>query len=356
MFLHHELLPLARQSLAERRAVLGDRYQTILNDLRTMMNNPDEYRLQRLRSQRPFRERLSTYQSIQDDHYEFLPMIEDPYEAPLRRTQSEPYAVFSIPENKGNEDVDINAATVGTQTCGAEVHFNNKSTDEDFGPIPGFCFADVNFDAENIEDDFALSSKIMPVPDKWNREDGLKDKNTDQVIEFCIAELNFSNTQTNETDDLEQTELGPYQDGASIKEVYEKLQSSTRSDTEQDEASTNEVYEKLQSSTGSDTERDEASTNETYEKLQSSTGPDTERDEASTNKVYEKLQPSTGSDAGRDEASTNKVYEKLQSSTGSDSGRDEASTNGIYEKIQKNPDVADVTDSDDSNEYPTQVR
>jgi hypothetical protein len=219
--------------------------------------------------------------------------------------------VFPIPENKGNEDVDINAATVGAQTCGADVHFNTKNADEDVGPIPGVCLADVNFDAENIEDDLASSSNIMTVPDKGNKVNGSKDKNTEQVIEFCIAELIFCTTQTNETDALKETELSPYQDAASTNEVYEALQSSPGSDSEQDKVSTNEVYEKLQSPIRSDT--------------------------------------------GRDEASTNEVYEALQSPSGSDTGRDEASTNEVYEKIQNNTDVADVSDSDGSDECPTQV-
>jgi hypothetical protein len=251
LFLHQELLPLVRQSLAERQAVLGDGYQSILHDLRTMVSNPDEYRVRRPGWRRTFRHRLSTYESIQDDHYEsiqddhyeFLPMIDEPYEVPLRRTASAPYDVLPIPEN---QDVNFNAATAATQICVAEVHFDNRNAEEDSGPIPGFCLADVNFDVENIGDESNSSGNLMSMSDKGNGPKSSQDKHTVTVTEFCIAELNFSDTEVNETDDLELTELVTQQDGATTNEIYETLQKPTELGFQQDEASTNEIYETLQ--------------------------------------------------------------------------------------------------------------
>ena len=244
LLLHQGLLPSARQSLDARRSVLGDGYQSILIDLGTMVNNPDEYRLRRLGSRRTFRRRLSTYQSIQDDHYEFLPMIDEPYEAPLQRTQSAPYDVFPISENEGNEDVDVNAAAAATQICVAEVHFDNRNADEDSGPIPGLCLADVNFDVENYGDESDSSGNLMPMSKKGNKPESSQDKRI--FTEFCIAELNFNDTEVHETDALELTELVTEQDGATTNEIYETLQKTTELGTQQDEAAINEIYETLQ--------------------------------------------------------------------------------------------------------------
>jgi hypothetical protein len=212
-----------------------------------MANNPDDSRIRRPGLRRSFWGRSSAYQSIQDDHYEFLPMVEDPYEAPLQRTASAPYDLFPITDNKGNEDV--NVTTCKTQICVAEVHFDNGNADEDSGLTPGFCIAEVNFDTENIGDDSDSSSNVLPMAAKDNKDKGLQEEHTDPITEFCIAELNFNKTPTHETDDMELQEFGTRQDEPSTNEMYEKLQKTTGLGAQQGEGSTNEIYEQLQKDT-----------------------------------------------------------------------------------------------------------
>jgi hypothetical protein len=65
-------------------------YEDIPYELIPMDNDSYERPSQIPRSNRYPQRRLSTYQSIGDDHYELMAIIEDPYEAPLRRSTSSP--------------------------------------------------------------------------------------------------------------------------------------------------------------------------------------------------------------------------------------------------------------------------
>jgi hypothetical protein len=94
MMLSEDLQRLNLQ-MARHGSVASDHYQYILYELISILNDPNEDPSQRPGS-RFSRQRLSSYQSIGDNHYELIPVMHDSYEAPLQKCTSAPGTEYQI--------------------------------------------------------------------------------------------------------------------------------------------------------------------------------------------------------------------------------------------------------------------